>query len=165
VVLTALIILPGFIRLNAATPLPVVHGPLPVAADSYPFGAADHTRVPTDLKKIGYVEEEFLAEGKANIYEWLEQGAAVVRTANAPYTTRVLVRRPASKSKFSGNVIVEMLNPSNMFDLNIGWAISHDHKSYVNAVAINLASLVSQRFVTKADAKKVLEEAKRAEIP
>ena len=111
VVLTELMILPGFIQWNAATPLPVVHGPIPVAADSYPFGAADHTRVPTDLGKIGYVEEEFFAEGKANIYEWPEQGAAVVRTANAPYTTRVLVRRPASKSKFSGNVIVEMLNP------------------------------------------------------
>ena len=69
VVLTALMILSGFIQLNAATPLPVVHGPLPVTADSYPFGAADHTRVPTDLKKTGYVEEEFLAEGKANIYE------------------------------------------------------------------------------------------------
>jgi hypothetical protein len=61
VVLTALMILPGLIQLNAATPLPVVHGPLPVTEDSYPFGAADHTRVPTDLKKIGYVEEEFLA--------------------------------------------------------------------------------------------------------
>lgn len=126
VVLAALMIFPDFTQLNAATPLPVVHGPLPVSGDSYPFGAADHTRVPTDLKKVGYVEEEFLAEGKANIYEWPAQVAAVIRTASAPYTTRVLVRRPASKSKFSGNVIVEMLNPSNMFDLNIGWAISHD---------------------------------------
>ena len=40
-----------------------------------------------------------------------------------------------------------------------------DHKTYVNAVAKNLSSLVSQRFVTKADAKKLLEEAKKAEIP
>ena len=63
VVLTAWMILPGLIQLNAATPLPVVHGPLPVTADSRPFGAADHTRVPTDCKKMGYVEEEFLAEG------------------------------------------------------------------------------------------------------
>jgi hypothetical protein len=126
VVLTALMILPGLIQLNAATPLPDVHGPIPVTVDSYPFGAAEHTRVPTDLKKIGYIEEEYFAAGKANIYEWPEQGAAIVLTANVPYTTRVLVRRPSSKSKFSGNVIVEMLNPSNMFDLNIGWAISHD---------------------------------------
>ena len=123
---TALMILSGFIRLNAATPLPVVRGPLPVTADSYPFGAADHTRMPTDLKKMGYVEEEFLVDGKANVYEWPVRGSAVVRTANVPYTTRVLVRRPTGKSKFSGNVIVEMLNPSNNFDLNIGWAISHD---------------------------------------
>jgi hypothetical protein len=125
-VLAALMIVADYIQLSAATPLPVVHGPLPVTADSYPFGAADHTRVPTDLKKVGYVEEEFLAEGKANIYEWPVESAAVIRTAGAPYTTRVLVRRPSGKSKFSGNVIVEMLNPSNMFDLNIGWAISHD---------------------------------------
>ena len=124
--LLAELILLSLIYVNAATPIPVVSGPLPVTADSYPFGAADHTRVPTDLRKIGYVEEEFLVSGKANVYEWPEQGAAVVRTANAPYTTRILVRRPAGKSKFSGNVIVEMLNPSNMFDLNIGWAISHD---------------------------------------
>ena len=49
----------------------------------------------------------------------------MVRTANAPYTTRVLVRRPADRARFSGTVIVEMLNPSNLFDLNIGWALSH----------------------------------------
>jgi hypothetical protein len=124
--LIAAMIFPGLIQGNAATPLPVVNGPLPVTADSYPFGAADHTLIPTDLKKIGYMEEEFLVSGKANVYEWPEQGPAIVRTANAPYTTRVLVRRPAGKSKFSGHIIVEMLNPSNMFDLNIGWAISHD---------------------------------------
>ena len=29
---------------------------------------------------------------------------------------------PRRRSHFSGNVIVEMLNPSNLFDLNIGWA-------------------------------------------
>ena len=89
VTVTALMILLGLIQLNAATPLPVVRGPLPVTADSYPFGAADHTRVPTDLKKIGYVEEEFIAEGKANVYEWPERGTAVVRTSNASYTARM----------------------------------------------------------------------------
>jgi hypothetical protein len=48
-----------------------------------------------------------------------------VRTPDAPYTTRVLVRRPADAEHFSGNVVVEMLNPSNLFDLNIGWALMH----------------------------------------
>jgi hypothetical protein len=110
---------------GARTPIPQVTGPLAVTPDSHPFGAADHQLVPQDLRRHGYVEEEYLVSGKANVYEWPAPGPAFVRTANAPYTTRVLVRRPAKHRRFSGNVIVEMLNPSNLFDLNIGWALSH----------------------------------------
>jgi hypothetical protein len=109
---------------QAATPLPVMTGPLPTTATSHAFGAAAYTLVPTDLQKYGYVEEEFLAGGTANVYTWPAPGPAVVRTPDAPYTTRVLVRRPAAGQRFSGNVIVEMLNPSNLFDLNIGWGMS-----------------------------------------
>ena len=111
---------------NARTPIPAVTGPLAVTAESYPFGAADHQLVPQNLARAGYVEEEFLVSGRANVYEWPQPGPAVVRTANAPYTTRVLVRRPAKRTRLSGNVVVEMLNPSNLFDLNIGWALSHE---------------------------------------
>jgi len=107
----------------AASKVPGVR-PLPVTADSYPFGAADHTRVPADLKALGYVEEEFLVAGTSNVYDWPGPGPAVIRTANVPYVTRVLIRRPSDKARFSGTVIVEMLNPSNLFDLNLGWAIS-----------------------------------------
>ena len=110
----------------ARTPVPHVTGPLPVSATSYPFGAADHQAVPQDLSRRGYVEEEYRVSGAANVYEWPATGPAVVRTPAAPYTTRVLVRRPAKRSHFSGNVIVELLNPSNLFDLNIGWALSHE---------------------------------------
>jgi hypothetical protein len=110
---------------SAATPLPDVTGPIPATATSYPFGAADHTLVPEDLSKVGYVEEEYLVSGKANVYDWPAPGPAVVRTPDAPYTTRILVRRPANPKRFSGNVVVEMLNPSNLFDLNIGWAMAH----------------------------------------
>jgi Alpha/beta hydrolase domain len=110
---------------SSGTPVPHVTGPLPVSADSYPFGAADHTLVPEDLSRVGYVEGEYLVSGKANVYTWPGPGPAEVRTPNAPYTTRILVRRPAKASHFSGNVVVEMLNPSNRFDLNIGWAMAH----------------------------------------
>jgi hypothetical protein len=109
----------------AQTPLPKVRGPLPATATSYPFGAADHTLKPQDLTGMGYIEEEYLISGTANVYDWPALGPATVRVANAPYTTRVLVRRPIDRAKFSGTVAVEMLNPSNRFDLNIGWAISH----------------------------------------
>jgi hypothetical protein len=100
-------------------------GPIPVTANSYPFGAAAQTRIPQDLAKMGYVEEEYFLSGTANVYDWPAAGPAVVRTAGAPYTTRVLVRRPKDARRFSGNAVVEMLNPSNRLDLNIGWAISH----------------------------------------
>jgi alpha/beta hydrolase family protein len=113
----------------AATPLPEVTGPLAVSTTSYPFGAADHEGVPEDLKKVGYVESEYLVSGKANVYDWQpvtpDGPTATVRTADAPYTTRMLIRRPAKGKHFSGNVVVEMLNPSNRFDLNIGWAMAH----------------------------------------
>jgi hypothetical protein len=111
---------------TAKTPIPRVTGPLPVTAASYPFGAADHQLVPQRLSRVGYVEEEYLVSGTANVYTWPAPGPALVRTPDAPYTTRVLVRRPAKARRFSGNVVVEMLNPSNLFDLNIGWALSHE---------------------------------------
>ena len=90
-----------------------------------PFGAADHQWIPQNLARDRYVEEEFIVNGMANVYSWPAPGPAVVRTPDAPYTTRVLVRRPANAGNFSGNVVVEMLNPSNLFDLNIGWAMMH----------------------------------------
>lgn len=119
------LLLAGVTSLSAQTPVFRAEGPLPVSATSYPFGSAGHTRTPSDLRAVGYVEEEFLFSGLANVYDWPAPGPAVVRTANAPYTTRVLVRRPADRARFSGTVVVEMLNPSNLFDLNIGWAISN----------------------------------------
>lgn len=102
-----------------------VTDPIPVTENSHPFGAADHTLKPQDLSEFGYVEEEYFVSGSANVYNWPERGKLEVKTANAPYTTRILIRRPEKESDFSGNIIVEMLNPSNLFDLNIGWAISH----------------------------------------
>jgi len=109
----------------AQIPIPQIEGPVTVTDDSYPFGAADHTLRPQTLADIGYVEEEFFVSGQANVYEWPERDQLVTRTAEAPYTTRVLIRRPADQENFSGNIVVEMLNPSNLFDLNIGWAVSH----------------------------------------
>lgn len=103
-----------------------ITGPIKVTASSYPFGAANHTKIPENLKAIGYVEEEYFVSGLANVYTWPAPGPAKVRTANAPYTTRILVRRPAKVTNFSGNVIVEPLNPSNLFDLNLGWGLMHD---------------------------------------
>jgi hypothetical protein len=108
---------------GAVVPVPTVTGPLPASEASHPFGGAQWQWVPEDLSKDGYVEEEYFVSGLANVYNWPAPGPATIRTADAPYTTRILVRRPANPARSSGNAIVEMLNPSNNMDINIGWAI------------------------------------------
>src|SRR5262245_37764929 len=97
------------------TPVPRVIGPIPVTAESYPQMAADRTQEPLDLRKIGYIEEEFIVSGRANIYDWPAEGVRV-KTPDAPYTTRIILRRPADPSRFSGNVIVELLNEARNYD-------------------------------------------------
>ena len=125
VLIFAFIICP--IDLYGEAPIPSVTGPLTVTEDSYPFGAAFTTTVPQDLPEFGYVEEEFLMRGKANVYDFNSAGKVVVKTPDAPYTTRILVRRPASNNKFSGNVIVELLNPSLLFDWDPQWMFSNGY--------------------------------------
>ena len=116
---------PGTGPAAAVVPLPGLEGPLGSTEASHPFGGAAYQDRPQNLAASGYVEQEYFVRGKANVYEWPDVGPAVVRTADAPYVTRILVRKPAQASRFSGNVVVEPLNPSNLFDLNIGWGLVH----------------------------------------
>ncbi len=103
-----------------------VSGPIPVTADSVPFLAADRNLEPIDLKKYGYVEEEFIVTGKANVYDWAADGTVTVKTPGAPYGTRILVRHPAAAGRFSGNVVVELLNSVRRFDWSWMWGYAHD---------------------------------------
>ena len=115
----------------AQEPRPTVAVPqarlVPVTATSRPFLGADHNEPPVDLKAAGYVEEEFLVSGAANVYDWSPDGAVTVRSANAPYTTRILVRRPADPSRFSGAVVVELFNSARRFDWGMMWGYLHPH--------------------------------------
>jgi len=107
-----------------------IKGPLPVSDKSQPFNAAHRQYLPIDLKARGYVEEEFIINGLANVYEWFhgDNNPATIRTDAAPYTTRILVRRPRNPVQFSGNVIVEVFNWSRGYDTPWGgWAESYDY--------------------------------------
>jgi hypothetical protein len=107
--------------------IPSAIGPIKVTKDSYPFGSAATTVVPQDLSKFGYIEEEFLVRGKANVYGFDSIGKVVIKTANAPYTTRILIRRPVSAGRFSGNVIVELLNSALQYDWDPQWMFSRGY--------------------------------------
>lgn len=100
-------------------------------AHGYPFSAT-----PMDLKKAGYVEEEFFIEGLGNRYTNPAGGGrgapppaqnATIQDGGHPFKTRIVVRRPASQSKFNGTVIVEWTNVSQGHDNEVDWFQTQDH--------------------------------------
>jgi hypothetical protein len=110
---------------DASAPLKVT-GPIDVTEESYPFNAADHSAVPQDLAAFNYIEEEYFVSGKANVYDYDADGNVIIRTPDAPYTTRIHLRRPADKSTFSGNVVVELNNPTALYDMDLQWMFCRD---------------------------------------
>jgi hypothetical protein len=99
----------------ALRPLP---GPSPAPAGAY------------DLAALGYVEEEFRLDGEAVSYALAGERPADGRWRaeegqSAPFTTRILVRRPVDG--FSGTVFVEWLNVSGGVDAPAIWMMTHTH--------------------------------------
>ena len=91
-----------------ATPIPTVtplEGNPPVLMPAYP------------LETVGYTEQEFLVEGVARSFALTGERTAdgrwsVQEDGEAPYVTRILVRRPVDTAAFSGTVAVEWNNVS-----------------------------------------------------
>ena len=106
--------------------LPRVHGPIPSTPRSWPFASAEHSVTRRDFARDGYTELEYFVSGSARVYEWPSLGR-LLTFAQGPYTTRILVRRPASGKHFSGTVVVEALNPSLRYDAAIMWIESQDY--------------------------------------
>ncbi len=82
-----------------------------------------------DLGKKGYAEEEYIARGEANVYEYVRAGdpTVQVRMPAVPYVTRVLVRYPKDPSKFNGTVYVEVLNATAGWDGDPTWQAAADY--------------------------------------
>lgn len=110
----------------APVPVPSVQGPIPVTADSIPFNAVAQQVTTIDLTIHGYSEEEYFLSGEANVYNWDQPGIAEIRTADAPYTNRIVVRKPSDLKKFSGNVFVEIVNSTSTYDSQVLWYGCHD---------------------------------------
>ncbi|HEY8340494.1 MAG TPA: alpha/beta hydrolase domain-containing protein [Egibacteraceae bacterium] len=125
--LAALLVVPAAAA-SADVPDPTVVGPVPATAPpgdpsrDYPFFATVH-----DLASEGYVEEEFLFSGTANTYAISGTATGTVTSSGHPYTSRMIVRRPADPADFNGTVIVEWLNVSNLYDQDGDWMQSHEH--------------------------------------
>ena len=98
-----------------------------VVADSHPFSSMLCSVGAVDLAAYGYVEKEFFLSGKANVYDLDADERAVVRSTGHPYSTRLLVRYPSDAAKFSGRVVIDILNASSGVDLEDLWRRSWDH--------------------------------------
>lgn len=106
---------------------PVVAAP-PHGAHGFPFGTTN-----LDLAAVGYVEQEFLFSGQArgfapngNLGTDGRWQVAPAPGKVAPFTTRLIVRRPADPSRFNGTVVVEWLNVTAGYDLAPDWYYGHE---------------------------------------
>lgn len=85
-----------------------------------------------DLAGAGYVEQEFLVSGTACGYDVHSELSAdglwdaLPDVVSAPFTTRVLVRRPADRTGFSGVALVEWLNVSSGLESDADWTFLHE---------------------------------------
>jgi hypothetical protein len=113
--------------------LPFVPRPRPIAGGDVPGAITGQNPPfaikPVDLEPHGYVEEELFLQGWATKYKAegaLELDGAwnAVPDGEAPYKTRLLVRRPADPDAFNGSVFVEWLNTTGSLDAEIGWAFN-----------------------------------------
>lgn len=91
---------------------------IPITKDSYPFCSAVKY---CGLADRGYVEKEYYFDGTANIYQRTAETTVEVRTANAPYVNRMIIRRPEDISRFSGHVVVEIINPTSFKEIDRMW--------------------------------------------
>lgn len=112
------LLLAGSQSLQAAEPDPVLVATprakvLATTATSRPFLAAARTQQPVDLAVRGYIESEVAVRGHIDgVQSW---------------ATRLLVRRPLDARKFSGRVIVELLDASMQHESAPVWGFSWEH--------------------------------------
>lgn len=118
-------IAPGTGSATRAVP-PVVEGPVEGGSHGFAF-----TPSAIDLGPHGYTEREYFVSGSAQAYEhrgeWTTDGRwDASRTTTAPYTTRILVRRPSNPKQFNGTVVVEWLNVSSGIDIDVDFGYVGD---------------------------------------
>jgi hypothetical protein len=106
-----------------AVATPAVEGPITGGAGSIVLGPGG-----IDLATVGYVEEEFFLSGTATAYtsdEPLGTDGAwdATEDGTAPYTTRIVVRRPTDPGAFDGTVYVEWLNVTGGLDADPDWTL------------------------------------------
>jgi hypothetical protein len=90
-----LLVLGASLAHAAVPPLPTVSGPVAGPGQMYPNPPVSVVPTAVKVEDFPYVTEEFFVSGTAN---------------GAPYTTRIIVRRPSNQAAFSGTAVSEALH-------------------------------------------------------
>lgn len=98
---------------QAAAQITTVQGPVPTGPGNEVLGAAEvpGAELSIPLTPFGYVEEEYFVSGTAAAYRHSAAGPEVL-SPDLPYTTRIVIRRPADAKRFSGVVHFEPIHPT-----------------------------------------------------
>ncbi len=85
-----------------------------------------------NFASFGFVEQEFIVSGLGRKYKG--QGSlgadgrwsVSVVSDNTPFSTAMIVRRPADPARFNGIVVVEWLNVSSGYPLDVDWGMGRE---------------------------------------
>ena len=131
IIATGLLSATAILPATAQVPTPTVTGPIPAVAPPGTDPSHNYPQLASgpnfDLSRVGYVEEEFFFEGTATRYSTPSMADGVVLSTGHPYKSRLIVRRPASPHKFNGVVIVEWVNVTSGYNLDLHWETSRDY--------------------------------------
>jgi hypothetical protein len=115
------------LALGATATTTAVAAPQAVSAPTVtqiPVTATSHPWLAWAPLSNGYVEEEYQFTGTAGLYTYAGSGPPnwdVVIHDQQPYATRMIVRRPSDPRTFNGTVVVEWLNVTAGYDVDIEW--------------------------------------------
>jgi hypothetical protein len=96
---------------------------IPITNTSYPFASAEKY---CELFQNGYEETECYMYGTANVYRSIDRNEKVeVAKEDAPYINRFVVRAPKNPELCSGNVVIEIVNPTSFMEIDRMWILGH----------------------------------------
>lgn len=97
---------------------------IPITEESYPFSSAARY---CDFKKNHYIEKEYFIEGTSNVYESVgNTGEVKIKYNDISYRNRIIVRMPENVEKASGNVVVEIINPTSFMEIERMWILGQE---------------------------------------
>lgn len=135
-IVVALCLLPT--RVQAVIPSVIVEGPLPATEGNRPWNASIDRIQPLDVAALGYIEEEYFISGRANVYDWDQNGRPAIKAEGAQYVTRILIRKPKDRTSSSGTVWINPSNPTLGVDMDGLWGCCSSFLSHRGDVVVNI---------------------------